>query len=288
MATLRTVRKRRHHEFQDTSEDESESCAFQDSQFNIFESQPAHQLCTRCASADFNITLPKEGWVRVLSLGMLSDFVQEPKCSLCQLFGSQATLIAANPLPESNAERIYINYSLYAFSSFAIFGTSRNAPRGLLETKLFGILGEYGYTHEYATLFGSPHQPTNFGTKHMLPERSSISKNRLSRISGQYSLGNGYHFDMSLIKCAGYLAPMPMSVPSQNLEHSFTGRRINPESIDVLAVMKGFDFCQCYHRSSCGIRQQKTLSGVKVIDCKSRKVIPAPLCCQYVALSYVW
>jgi hypothetical protein len=36
------------------------------------------------------------------------------------------------------------------------------------------------------------------------------------------------------------------------------------------------------------MRPHKTLSGLKLIDCKSGRVIPAPLCCQYAALSYVW
>jgi hypothetical protein len=133
---------------------------------------------------------------------MPSDFVQKPKCSLCQLFGSKAKLIAANPLSKSYPERIYINYSLYAFSSFAIFGTSRKPPRGLLETKICGILGEYGL-YGLTTLHKSLHQPANFGTKHKSPKRPSIFENRLSRNRDEYKLSNWYRFDMRLIKCAG-------------------------------------------------------------------------------------
>lgn len=156
-----TARKRKHYEFEDTSQDGSESCAFQDPQSSIFKSQAAHQLCTRCASIDFNTVLPKEGWVRIRSIGMLADFVQEPECSVCQLFGSKARLIATNLVSglKSYSERIYINYSLYAFSSFAIFGTNRPPPRGLSETKLFAILGEYGFGVDK-----SPHEPTIFGS----------------------------------------------------------------------------------------------------------------------------
>jgi Heterokaryon incompatibility protein (HET) len=276
-----TARKRKHYEFEDTSQDGSESCAFQDPQSSIFKSQAAHQLCTRCASIDFNTVLPKEGWVRIRSIGMLADFVQEPECSVCQLFGSKARLIATNLVSglKSYSERIYINYSLYAFSSFAIFGTNRPPPRGLSETKLFAILGEYGFGVDK-----SPHEPTISSTK-----STSIFHSRLSRIDEiQYDLGNGYHFDMKLTQCAGFLAPMPDSLPSQNSEQSFTGRILNPESIDISTVKKWLAFCQGHHRTSCGLRSQKTLCGLKVIHCKSQTIVPAPLHCNYVALNYVW
>jgi len=64
-----------------------------------------------------------------------------------------------------------------------------------LETKLCGILGEYGL-YGLTTLHKSLHQPANFGTKHKSPKRPSIFENRLSRNRDEYKLSNWYRFDM--------------------------------------------------------------------------------------------
>ncbi|KAF2825083.1 HET-domain-containing protein [Ophiobolus disseminans] len=46
--------------------------------------------------------------------------------------------------------------------------------------------------------------------------------------------------------------------------------------------------CESKHRYSCSPTTPGILQNFRVLDCRSMKVVPAPLGCRYVALSYVW
>jgi len=62
----------------------------------------------------------------------------------------------------------------------------------------------------------------------------------------------------------------------------------DPEVIDYDALGKGFNICRSSHGRACRPGPGIKLPNFKVIDCYSRRVIPAPAGCKYVALSYVW
>jgi hypothetical protein len=71
-------------------------------------------------------------------------------------------------------------------------------------------------------------------------------------------------------------------------------RRILPSSINYALIKQWITWCQNTHSTSCGLRNREVeerlanLSSFKVIDCGLKKVISAPIRCEYVALSYVW
>jgi hypothetical protein len=46
--------------------------------------------------------------------------------------------------------------------------------------------------------------------------------------------------------------------------------------------------CGCEHSHTCVPESQDRLRGLKVLDCLTKDVVPAPPGCRYVALSYVW
>ena len=46
--------------------------------------------------------------------------------------------------------------------------------------------------------------------------------------------------------------------------------------------------CGCEHSQTCVPESPDRLRGLKVLDCLTKDVVPAPPGCRYVALSYVW
>jgi hypothetical protein len=65
-------------------------------------------------------------------------------------------------------------------------------------------------------------------------------------------------------------------------------QRLYPEFIDIERIKLHINDCNRFHRSSCASPNTQHLIDLRVIDCDQRIVVPAPLDCQYVALSYVW
>jgi tetratricopeptide (TPR) repeat protein len=57
-------------------------------------------------------------------------------------------------------------------------------------------------------------------------------------------------------------------------------------NFDSVLVQRLLEFCRKYHKL-CAPKSQH-VSGLKLIDCKTYTVVPAPTDVQYVALSYVW
>ncbi|KAK0623882.1 heterokaryon incompatibility protein-domain-containing protein, partial [Immersiella caudata] len=50
-------------------------------------------------------------------------------------------------------------------------------------------------------------------------------------------------------------------------------------------------YCDAHHRGSCGMLPgyaAAQVAGMRVIDCRSRRVVVAPRDCKFAALSYVW
>jgi Heterokaryon incompatibility protein (HET) len=53
-------------------------------------------------------------------------------------------------------------------------------------------------------------------------------------------------------------------------------------------VVRWLNYCRSHHKRLCCSSKETQFLGLKVIDCNSLSVIPAPPSCPYVALSYVW
>lgn len=90
-------------------------------------------------------------------------------------------------------------------------------------------------------------------------------------------------------KCRTTGCILPVDLPSSTDRSRYQARLVNAEYIDYEFVRQCLDFCQRrhYHYEMCKITVTFP-SSIKVIDCESLFVIPAPLGCSYVALSYVW
>ena len=64
-------------------------------------------------------------------------------------------------------------------------------------------------------------------------------------------------------------------------------RRLLPDRIDYHLLRTWYCFCAPNH-PECAISSRQYPKMLKVIDCRTRRIIGAPPSCSYVALSYVW
>lgn len=65
-------------------------------------------------------------------------------------------------------------------------------------------------------------------------------------------------------------------------------RRLLPDRIDYDVLQGWYKFCAQHHRKTCAISSKDYPEKLKVIECRTQKIIAAPPSCSYVALSYVW
>lgn len=68
----------------------------------------------------------------------------------------------------------------------------------------------------------------------------------------------------------------------------FRSRRIEPSSIDYNRLKNLVQRCDKEHKMCHSSESRPNISGLEVIDIKTRKVIKAPARCKYLALSYMW
>ena len=68
----------------------------------------------------------------------------------------------------------------------------------------------------------------------------------------------------------------------------FGTRRLLPDCVDYQLLREWHDFCAQNHRQTCATESKEYPEMLKVIDCRTRRIIEAPPSCSYVALSYVW
>ena len=70
--------------------------------------------------------------------------------------------------------------------------------------------------------------------------------------------------------------------------HTMRGRLIEPGSIDFDLLRHWLSSCEDRHQKACNNEAACSVASLKVIDCITRRLEPAPLKCKYVTLSYVW
>lgn len=83
---------------------------------------------------------------------------------------------------------------------------------------------------------------------------------------------------------------LPVHLSSSTNRSRYKARLMNAQCIDYDFIRQCLDFCQRRHNhhEMCKSTNVSSPSSIKVIDCESLLVIPAPPDCSYVALSYVW
>ncbi|KAL5391828.1 hypothetical protein DPSP01_001118 [Paraphaeosphaeria sporulosa] len=79
----------------------------------------------------------------------------------------------------------------------------------------------------------------------------------------------------------GYILPVAYS----SLSPWLTGRSIDPLRINIPLIQEWLEHCKKKH--SCTMRYSRP-SNLRIIDCKTSKIVMAPPNCNYFALSYVW
>ncbi|RYP73975.1 hypothetical protein DL771_003286 [Monosporascus sp. 5C6A] len=83
---------------------------------------------------------------------------------------------------------------------------------------------------------------------------------------------------------------LPTRWPAFGDEDRFFGRLV-PARLDYDLVRSWMDTCDSMHKRICRTPRgsNKDLpKGFRVIDCETRRIVPAPEVCDYVALSYLW
>lgn len=64
-------------------------------------------------------------------------------------------------------------------------------------------------------------------------------------------------------------------------------RELKEDAVDFDIFKSWLDFCQDGHTKSCGVRSSTSVPSLKLIDCKTRRLVPA-LNHKYLTLSYLW
>lgn len=93
---------------------------------------------------------------------------------------------------------------------------------------------------------------------------------------------NGSHI-WHCVHQAGFLCPLNTAMP----EPMFTVRRMHRDQFNVGLANTWLSRCRLKHGAECLI-PDSSARELRVIDCRSKRVVEAPPQCQYVALSYVW
>ena len=107
-------------------------------------------------------------------------------------------------------------------------------------------------------------------------KRALPSEDSMGRLGFWYSTGDTRRFVMPELNVYD-----DMAIPR-------TPKRQHPSKrVDFEQAKTWIDACKESH-PGCTARSPKVLKSLRVIDCVTRSVIPAPKDCVYVALSYVW
>lgn len=87
-----------------------------------------------------------------------------------------------------------------------------------------------------------------------------------------------------------FLVPKNISVRTQGIysKEAPWARELDKERVNYNIAKEWINFCRRNHGATCANASKYSLSGFRVIDCKTRKVHAARPDLPYIALSYVW
>lgn len=123
-------------------------------------------------------------------------------------------------------------------------------------------------------------RPREFGVSEMVLQQCASSKNDVP-LTGLLRLGPASDTEQArgwdmLTTC------LDSKIARNNLRH------LVPLDVDYGEIRAVIAECQSLHGKACCTTPSDSLRKLKVIDCEQRVVIPAPIACQFTALSYVW
>lgn len=133
---------------------------------------------------------------------------------------------------------------------------------------------------------GIENQFMDAGRRH---HRRSIS-DRVPYDSAERNSHSGVILELREVRGGGvgYIALYQPDVRRPEGLCTLSSRTLDAGSIDWRVVQQWLQICNEDHTCTTSQSGSKWLTGFKVIDVRTRKIVPAPVGCQYVALSYVW
>ncbi|PSN63699.1 HET-domain-containing protein, partial [Corynespora cassiicola Philippines] len=75
------------------------------------------------------------------------------------------------------------------------------------------------------------------------------------------------------------------------IKQEISGNTIEPLRVDYKMARNWVHYCRTHHKGYCKLQgpiKEHTVAGFKLIDCKTRRIVPGSQEFEYVALSYVW
>lgn len=209
-------------------------------------------LCQRCLTIDFDELC--QTWVTaeqtfLTELGLI-DHLRRSKCRLCRIFASFA--VAENELidEDSDIEDLFeLDLERYHLRAF----NAHWAFTGVLRRPDF----------------------RGANVLAVVPSKSYDSVREYA--------WEDHSAMMRVVAPNGFLMPNSLADPMIKIH------KVKSDTFDMARVRAWMSFCQERHHHACSL--SNTLpepSDLKVLDCRTRQIVPAPHGCQYVALSYVW
>ena len=220
-----------------------------------FGDDAAEKLCSNCQRIDFEGAFQIDlKWqthgVVVAELGQKGTEWGKSACSMCRLFAAVRVQPAGRPLSDSSE---YHLRALPFFKATQSVFSDASLPEDIKKTDSTCLM-----------------------------VLSGRGRNRKVRSHGQPSLTNLISHSQSY----GMICPVVSSAPETPPQVGT--RRLLPDRIDYHLLRNWYSFCAQNHRETCAIDSKEYPKMLKVIDCRTRRIIEAPPSCSYVALSYVW
>ena len=254
------------HQSQDSAEEDVRACDLSrkrkldqlDLQSNVPypKDDVPEELCSKCQKIDFEAALQipdirrKTYGVVVAELGRKGIEWDTTTCPICRLFA--AVCIQPAGKSTTNSPEYHLRALPFLRTTGNVF-SGAPLPEDLkkADSACFMVLSGKGRNHK---------------------ERSRGQQSLTGLISHSQSYG---------VIC-------PVVSSASETPPRVGARRLLSDRIDYHLLRNWYGFCAQNHRQKCAFNNREYPDLLKVIDCRTRRIIGAPPSCSYVALSYVW
>lgn len=264
-------------------EDDKDSLVDQDQQ---------SYLCSRCRKIDFDEIFSRNSVARggdpILSFNGKRRVLRDPKCAFCQAMQfiypcldirsqswKQSSLLVAASLDDFNrfqrkgpihAEGKLVLTFAHHYGYPEHKNIIRRWTRGWVEQR-----DGRGMEDDY-------HHTVGYLAEEQTTDSDWVDEDEYRNTEDEYrGIGDEYR-DM-----VGYLAE-EQAINSD--WQAFPAASLKPH-VDLEMIKQTLNECRASH-SRCRNKRRGVVPGMRLIDCETRTVIPAPRRCTYAALSYVW
>ena len=214
-------------------------------------------LCSNCQRIDFEGALRivnrrrKPCGVVIAELGRKGIEWGKAACAMCRLFAA----VRVQPASRPTTDRLEYHLRALPFlKATGIVHLGLSVPKNLkkVDAACFLVLSGNGRSAEVRSLEKEPFR--------------------------DFIYGHSRYF--------GVICPVVSSATKS--KPRVGTRRLLPDRIDYHLLRDWYDFCASNHGGLCAVDGKNYPEMLKVIDCRTSRIVRAPLNCPYVALSYVW